>query len=69
MPPVGSVVKAIQTKRRAAIMSQVQQNNDKKNTATDLAQIMCSTASDREACERFVERLQDAHNNIRPHRR
>lgn len=42
--------------------------NDKNNAATDLTQILCSTAPDREACEKFVERLQDAHDNIRPHR-
>jgi hypothetical protein len=50
-------------------MATTQQKNDKSKTQINLTQIMCSTATDREACERFVERLQDAHDNIRPHRR
>lgn len=33
-----------------------------------LEEILCGNSPDRQACQRFLERLQEAHENIRPSR-
>ena len=34
---------------------------------TDLKDILCDSAPNQDACEAFVERLQEANDNIKPH--
>ena len=39
----------------------------KAKSKTDLKEILCDSAPNQEACEAFVDRLQEANDNINPH--